>query len=90
MEDAIATKATSALNDGLGVGRELKELDIKWGIEYGILSDAFDDLRTERDRYRAALEQIETMDAENIPDKWDWWKGRAEACAAIAREALDA
>ena len=46
------------------------------------------EVRSERDRYRAALEQIETMDADDIPDKWDWWKGRAEACAAIAREAL--
>ena len=71
MEDAIATKATSALNDGLGVGRELKELDIKWGIEYGILSDAFDDLRTERDRYREALEKIADMDPDDLHEFHD-------------------
>ena len=59
MEDAVATKATSALNAGLGVvDRRLKELDIKWGIDYGILRDAFDDLKDECDRYRKALNRI--------------------------------
>lgn len=60
MEDAIATKATSALNARLGdADGKLKELGIKWGIEYGILRDALDEVRKERDRYREALERID-------------------------------
>ena len=59
MEDAIATKATSALNARLGdADGKLKELDIKWGIEYGILRDALDEVRKERDRYKEALERV--------------------------------
>jgi hypothetical protein len=59
MEDAIATKATSALNARLGdADGKLKELGIKWGIEYGILRDAFDDLKAERDRYRKRIEEL--------------------------------
>ena len=59
MEDAIVTKATSASNAELGdTERRLKLLDIKWGIEYGILRDALDEVRKERDRYKEALERV--------------------------------
>ena len=85
MEDAIATKATSALNARLGdADGKLKELGIKWGIEYGILRDAFDDLKAERDRYREALEKIDDDCPNNSADYLSAW-GR---CRKVAREAL--